>query len=270
MKCFSLALSICLMPCLIGLAPFLTITAVAETSPPTRSNTAGSVVLKTKTAILQYGKKGAAFPEGKQAIVRYPVASGLTDSILLQKVQGAIGLKQVLGQSLAEMQKDYLENNWLSEVSYAINYNQNNILDLTYTISGSAAYPSSFEKRVSVSLKTGKILRAKDLFKPEAFGAITQTVEPMMQQEILQKIAEFRKEDADINQTLFAKHHFQAKNVEDFTIGKTGVTFLYNFDFPHVIKAAEPSGAYFIPYSKLTHYIRPDGALGFHLAHSGG
>ena len=266
MQCFSLALSVCLMPCLMGLAPFLTITAVAETSPPVGTKMAGSVVLKTKIAVLQYGKKGAAFPDGKQAIVRYPVVSGLADSLLLRKIQWAVDLKQVLGQSLAEMQKEYLENNWLSDVSYIVNYNQNNVLDLTYTISGSAAYPNSFEKRVSVSLKTGKILRAKDLFKPEAFGAIAQTIEPMMQQEILKKIAEFRKEDADINQSLFAKHHFQPKNVEDFTIGKTGVTFLYNFDFPHVIKAAEPSGAYLIPYSKLRRYIRPDGALGFHLA----
>jgi hypothetical protein len=266
MKRFSLALFAFLMPYLVGLTPF---TAVAESLPPTPINKqVGSITLKTKTALLQYGKRGAAFPDGKQAIVRYPVVSGLADPVLLQKVQEAIGLKQVLGQSLAEMQKDYLDNNWLSEVSYAVNYNQNNILDLTYTVSGSAAYPSSFEKRVSVSLNTGKKLRAKDLFKAEAFGAIAKTVEPMMQQEILQKIAEFRKEDADINQNLFAKHHFQSKNVEDFTIGKTGVTFLYNFDFPHAIKAAEPSGAYLIPYRLLTRYIRPDGALGFHLNHS--
>jgi hypothetical protein len=116
-----------------------------------------------------------------------------------------------------------------------------------------------------VSLKTGKILRARDLFKAEGFGAIAQIIEPMMQQEILKKISEFQKEDSDINEDLFSKHHFQMKNVDDFIIGKKGVTFLYNFDFPHVIKAAEPSGAYLIPYSKLTPYIRQDGALRFHL-----
>jgi hypothetical protein len=264
MKFFSLVVSAFLMPCFMGLTPFLSKIAGAERSPsPHISQPVGSITLKTNTAVLQYGKKGAAFPDGKQAIILYPVASGLADAVLMKKVQGAISLKQVLGQSLAEMQKDYLDNNWLTEVSYRVNYNQDNILDLTYLVSGSAAYPSRFEKHVSVGLKTGKVLRARDLFKVEGFGAIAQTIEPMMQQEILQKIAEFGKEDPDINRDLFTKHHFQAKNVEDFTIGKTGVTFLYNFDFPHVIKAAEPSGAYLMPYSKLARYIRQDGALNF-------
>jgi hypothetical protein len=265
MKFFSLVLSAFLTSCFMGITP-LSKTARAERSPSTHINQpVGSITLKTKTAVLQYGKKGAAFPDGKQAIVQYPMASGLADAVLMKKVQEAISLKQVLGQSLAEMQKNYLDNNWLTDVSYRVNYNQDNILDLTYLISGSAAYPSNFEKHVSVSLKTGKVLRARDLFKAEGFGAIAKVIEPMMQQEILQKIAEFQKKDPDINENLFSKHHFQAKNVEDFIIGKTGVTFLYNFDFPHVIKAAEPSGAYLIPYRKLTRYICQDGALRFHL-----
>jgi hypothetical protein len=272
MKFFSLALSAILLPCLaseLGLTllfPLKELAQVTPSSSPTQH--AGSVTIKSKTAVLQHGKKGAAFPDYKEAIVRYPVASELTDPTVLKNVQAAIGLKQVLGQSLTEMQQEYADNFWLSEVDYTINYNQNNILDLTYTTLGSGAYPSSFDKRVSVSLKTGKILRAKDLFKTDGFGAIAQMIEPMMQKEILQKIAEFRQEDPGINKNLFSKHHFQAKNVEDFSIGKTGVIFYYSFDFPHVIKAAEPSGAYLIPYSKLTSYIRPEGPLGFHLAHN--
>jgi hypothetical protein len=267
MKFFSLVLSAFLIPCSMGLTPVQSKTARVERSPSTHINQpVGSITLKTNTAVLQYGKKGAAFPDGKQAIVQYPIASGLADVVLTKKVQEAISLKQVLGQSLAEMQKDYLDNNWLTEVSYTVNYNQDNILDLTYFVSGSAAYPSSSEKHVAVSLKTGKVLRARDLFKAEGFGAIAQIIEPMMQQEIRQKIAEFQKDDTDINDNLFSEHHFQTKNIEDFMIGKIGVTFLYNFYFPHAIKAAEPSGAYLIPYSNLTRFIRRDGALGFHLA----
>jgi hypothetical protein len=274
MKFFSLALFAILLQnsaSAIGLTLLLPLKGLAQSTPsiaPTQRS--GSITIKSKTAVLQHGKKGAAFPEYKEAIVRYPVASGLADPAVLKNVQASISLKQVLGQSLAEMQQEYIDNSWLSEVSYTVNYNQHNILDLTYTTSGSSAYPSSFDKHVSVNLKTGKRLRAKDLFKTEGFGPISQMIEVMMQKEILQKIAEFRKEDLDINKDLFAKHHFQSKNVEDFSIGKTGVTFYYDFDFPHVIKAAEPSGAYLIPYSKLRSYIRPEGSLGFHLTRSEG
>jgi hypothetical protein len=274
MKFFPLALSALLLQSSIaalGLTVLPPLNALAQSAPssslPQRS---GSVTLKSKTAILQHGRKGAAFPDYKEAIVRYPVASGLGDPVVLKNVQASISLKQVLGQSLAEMQKEYIDNFWLSEVSYTVNYNQNNILDLTYTTSGSSAYPSSFGKHVSVNLKTGKRLRIEDLLKTESFGVIAQRIEVMMQKEILQKIAEFRKESPDINQNLFAKHHFRSKNIEDFSIGKIGITFYYNFDFPHVMKAAEPSGAYLIPYSKLRSYIRPAGLLGFHLVHNGG
>jgi hypothetical protein len=272
MKFFSLALSVILLQCMVselGLTLLLPLKGFAQGAHlSSLTKRSGSVMLKSRIAVLQRGKKGAAFPDYKEAIVRYPVASDLADPIVLKNVQASISLKQVLGQSFTEMQQEYKDNFWLSEVSYRVNYNQNNILDLTYTTSGSSAYPSSFDKHVSVNLKTGKRLQAKDLFKTENFGAIAQMIAPMMQKEILQKIAEFRQKDPDISKDLFAKHYFQSKNIEDFSIGKTGITFYYSFDFPHVIKAAEPSGAYLIPYSKLTSYIRPEGPLGFHLAHS--
>jgi hypothetical protein len=274
MKFFPLALFAILLQSsapAIGLTLFLPSKGLAQSAPSIAPiQRSGSITIQSKIAVLQHGKKGTAFPDYKEAIVRYPVASGLADPVVLKNVQASISLKQVLGQSLPEMQKEYIDNFWLSEVSYTVNYNQNNILDLTYTTSGSGAYPSSFDKHISVNLKTGKRLRIEDLLKTESFGAIAQMIEVMMQKEILQKIAEFRKESPDINQNLFAKHHVQAKNIEDFSIGKTGVTFYYTFDFPHVIKAAEPSGAYLIPYSKLRSYIRPDGALAFHVARSGG
>jgi hypothetical protein len=63
----------------------------------------------------------------------------------------------------------------------------------------------------------------------------------------------------------FANHRFQTKNLEDFTLNSTGAIFRYNFEFPHVVKALEPSGAYLIPYAQLARYIRQDGVLAFHL-----
>ncbi len=250
----------------MALNPLTPSTVLAEgASQPKIKVSSGSVNLQSKIAVLRFGKKGAAFPDYKEAVIRYPVVSGLTNSALLKQVQVAISLKQVLGQSLEELRQEYTENHWLTEVEYAVNYNRNNILDLTYAVSGVGAYPSGFEKWVSVDLKTGKRLRARDLFKADGLGAIAQAVDQQMQQTIRQKMAEVRKQEPDLGLVVFANHRFQPKNLENFTIGKTGVTFHYNFEFPHVIKAAEPSGNYLMPYSKLTRYVQPDGVLGFHL-----
>jgi hypothetical protein len=258
-----------LLPCSVAglaLSPALTRRSPAEPLPQTKSKTpSASVSLKPKLAVLSFGKKGAPFPDYKEARIQYPIASGLTNALILQKVQTAISLKQVVGQSLAEMEQEYKENQWLTEVSYTVNYNRNNLLDLTYAIAGVGAYPSSFEKHVAVNLKTGQKIRTKDLFKADALGAIAQVVDRMMQQEIQQKIAEVKQQEPEPVTKLFANHRFQTKNLEDFTVGATGVTFRYNFEFPHVVKAIEPSGSYLIPYAKLTRYIRQDGALAFHL-----
>ena len=271
MKLSSLFLSvICLQCCFaaIALTPLLPSSVLAEVglSQPKIKASSGSVNLQSKTSVFRFGKQGAAFPDYKEAVIHYPVASGSTNPAILKQVQASISLKQVLGQSLEELRQEYVENQWLTEVEYAVNYNRNNILDLTYAVSGVGAYPSGFEKWVSVDLKTGKRLRVKDLFKAEGLGAIAQSIDKQMQQNIRQKIAEVRQQEPDLGLDVFANHHFQPKNLENLTIGKTGVTFHYNFEFPHVIKAAEPSGDYLIPYSQLTRYIRPDGVLGFHLS----
>ena len=38
---------------------------------------------------------------------------------------------------------------------------------------------------------------------------------------------------------------FEAQNLDEFSVGRKGVTFLYDAGFPHVIRALEPDGHYF-------------------------
>lgn len=224
------------------------------------------VTLTTKTVRWYSGKKSAGFPEYRETIVRYPIVTGLQDPTVLKKVETAIGLKAIVGQSLTELQQD--RRPWLTDLGYKINYNQNSILNLTYTISGMGAYPSTSEKRVSIDLISGNILRSKDLFKTDSNVALAQSIDKMMQQEIQAKIIEVRKDIPDLKPDIFTKHRFKPKDLNDFTIGKKGVTFHYHFDFIHAIKAAEPSGAYFMSYETLNRYIRPDGAISFALKRS--
>jgi hypothetical protein len=241
--------------------PLRSKTLAADQSHQIANTLPGSVTLETRTIVLPYGRKGEPYPNYKEATIRYPAVGGLKNRVILQSVQMAISLNRLMGQSIAEMDHEY--GGWLDEIDYTVNFNQNNVLDLTYLISGTAAYPDSYEKRVSVNLQTGKVIRVKDLFKADALSAIAQVVDKMMQREIQEKIAEFQQEEPDLAVTQFAGHRFQVKNLEDFNIGKTGVTFHYNFGFPHVIKAAEPSGDYLLSYNQLIRYIRNDGALGF-------
>jgi hypothetical protein len=240
--------------------------AAADQLHPTVARLSGSVTLVSKTVIIPHGKKGQPYSGYKEATIHYPVVIGLKDPAIRQAVQTTISLKRVLGQSMTEMEQEY--GGWLDEIRYTVNFNQNNILDLTYLISGTAAYPNSYEKRVSVNLRTGKLIQVKDLFKDDALSTIARAVDKIMQQEIQQKIAEFQTEEPDLAKTQLTDHRFQVKHLNDFNIGKAGVTFHYNFGFPHVIKAAEPSGNYLLSHKQLMPYLRSDGALSFLLGSS--
>lgn len=224
--------------------------------PPTNDR----VLIEPKTVTFTRGKKGQDYPDYKEAVIKYPQVAGLTDQTVLQKVQTAISLKSVIGQSLDELRTEFVESWWLSEIDYTVNYNQNALLDLTFTISGVGAYPSTYEKHRLVSLKTGKVLKASDVFKKEAFGTIAVMVNKAMQAEVKAAIETSDKEGADIRDRL-ANRRFQIKHLNYFSIDDKGITFLYDFDFPHVIKALEPSGRYFFSYDQLKAYIKTDGAL---------
>ena len=231
-------------------------------SPKPPSN--DRVLIAPKTVTFVRGKKGQEYPNYKEAIVKYPQITGLADPAVLQNVQTAISLKSVIGQSLDELQAEFQDTWWLSEIDYTVNYNQNALLDVTFTISGVGAYPSTYEKHRLVSLKTGKVLKASDVFQRQAFGAIAVMVNTAMQAEMKQAIATADQGGTDIRDRLSNKR-FQIRNLNRFSINEKGITFLYDFDFPHVILALQPTGRYFLSYDQLKAYLKPDGALGVFL-----
>ena len=55
---------------------------------------------------------------------------------------------------------------------------------------------------------------------------------------------------------------FTIENLDEFSVGAKGITFLYDAGYPHAIQAFEPIGEYFFSYSELKPFIRRDGLLG--------
>ncbi|MGI0493050.1 hypothetical protein ACN4EG_14805 [Alkalinema pantanalense CENA528] len=198
----------------------------------------------------------------REAIVKYPKISGIADPALEGKVQAAIGLQQAFGKSVEDMRAEFEDYAWLNELGYTVNYNQHSILDITYSGWGTGAYPSGFERYLAVNLKTGTVIYAHHLFKTEALGQVARLVNQVMQVEIQKKMAEVKQSyGEEIDLKIYAAHQFRVKDLNHFTITDRGILFHYEFDFPHVLKAAEPQNSYLLSYEQLTPYIRPDGVL---------
>ncbi|MDX6613178.1 MAG: hypothetical protein QOD75_2364 [Blastocatellia bacterium] len=234
--------------------------AQTRNSQPLRDD---HVLIQRRRVVLRRPRQIAKeFPERKIAVVTYPVVSGLSDAAVLRKVRAALAFKNIFDYSLNE----YRDDAWLIEFGYLVNYNSNYMLDITFTQSGMGAYPDEQSKHFLISLRDGSVVKAADVFEPDKLAALAALVNRKLQSELKQIAVEnSRGADAEEKESLMQAYEplkFEVSNLDDFSVGRKGVTFLYDAGFPHVIQAWEPNGRYFFSYAALREFIKRDGLLG--------
>ncbi|MCA9801926.1 MAG: hypothetical protein KC777_08075 [Cyanobacteria bacterium HKST-UBA02] len=187
-----------------------------------------------------------------EGLVYYPAVSS-ADKSVEKKVANALNFETVHDPDLG---------GWLSKAVYYVNYDRNNILDVTWWVDGFGAYPDSSFKQVRLNLKTGAPITAEDIFIETKRGQLAQLVDEAMQRKVNDKMRE-SSEDGDVSsfQDMLSDAKFEEDNLDSFSIGGEGITFLYDFGFPHAAKACEPDGFFFFPYSQLKGYLKKDGPL---------
>lgn len=232
----------------------------------------GSVEVKESVVKIQRGKKGQEFPDYKTAELHFPLVSGLPDAGVMAKVQEAVSLKAVFGQTAEEMRKEFQEEWSLDSIEYQINFNKSDIFSMTYTQCGTGAYPSCGDDYVNVNLKTGGAITPDTAFSN--VSGLAKLVDGALRAEIRKTLAD-AKTDKDIDEEgrsflesqlngedSGVKEPVDAERLKQFIVGEKGITFVYDYGFPHVGKALEPPGRFFFSWQTLTPYLKPDGAFG--------
>ncbi|MCX5963909.1 MAG: hypothetical protein NT070_12455 [Cyanobacteria bacterium] len=252
--------------------PPKTVVSAQRVSPkPPLANQLEQATLTAQTATFTWGKPGGDRSEYREAKLSYPVVINVPEPELQDKIQDSISLKSAFGRSLTEMEAEFKEMHWLTSLDYAVNYNDNALLSLTYTSTGVSAYPSTFVRHRSVNLLTGSVLRAQDLFTTEGLGAIALQVDKQLQEAIKVQVSKLGTPNMEgIDPSIYKSHRFRIKNLNDFTITPDGIIFHYEFGFPHVLIAAEPKGDFLITYAQLKSYAKPSGPLLRLLSSTGG
>jgi hypothetical protein len=229
---------------------------VKTTSPDHATIQRRRIVLVRSAALVGTGS------HKKRAVVTYPVVTGLNPPVL-RRVQALLDFKNIFDYSL----KEYREDTWLDEFSYAVNHNANYLLDITFSQSGSAAYPDDQSKHFLIDLRGGRIVKASDAFEANKLASLSELVNKKLQAELKQILVDLKEatgdpEDARIAGEAQESLQFKIENLDDFSVNAKGVSFLYDAGYPHVIRAFEPNGKYFFTYSELKPYIKRDGPLG--------
>lgn len=223
-----------------------------------------ATVQRRQVVIVRRGALARQFPERRRAVVNYPFVSGIADRNVLAKVRALLEIKNVFGTSLAQ----YREDAWLTELDYKVNYNSNDILDISFREEGVGAYPDTNHKHFAIDLKTGEVIKAADAFEPGSLQRLAALVNEKLRAEVAAQVAAVEGDkdtDAEGKEALKEQLRgltFGVENLEEFEVGDTGVTFLYDAGFPHVIQALQPEGRYFFSYRQLKPFIRRGGPLG--------
>ncbi|NNF00890.1 MAG: hypothetical protein HKN25_17875 [Pyrinomonadaceae bacterium] len=211
--------------------------------------------LKIASKKVSYTRKGENIPDHKKTFeVNYPVISGLKDPSTSKKVESAISYWKNFGTTLEENIGDYT---WLYSLDYKINYNKNSILDISLYMEGSGAYPSTHVKNLVIDLKTGRRVNIADTFTN--IGKLLVKIEKAQRVAIAKAAQEDEITLEELNEEIRRNSRY---TLEEFSINDKGVTFLFDYGFPHAIKALEPDGRNFFTWKEMRPHIKPNSLLG--------
>jgi hypothetical protein len=189
--------------------------------------------------------------------------SGRLKPLVLQRLRSLLEIKHVFDSSLEE----YRQDRWLEEFGYEVNFNQQHILDITFSQTGTAAYPDSQSRHFAIDLRDGSTIKAAQVFVADKQEELAGLVNGKLQAELKSILDSLHDSNSDPEDARIAKEaqeplEFKVENLRDFSVGEKGLTFLYDAGYPHAIQAFEPNGEYFFSYAELKPFIKRESVLG--------
>ncbi len=185
-----------------------------------------------------------------------PKVKGVT-AALGKKIESALSYEKNF--ETFNVREEIRDIQWLSEASYKVDYNKKGILGVTLWVEGSGAYPDGSSKPVIVNVKTGNRVTPPDVFTN--LNGLAAKINVMQQAEIKQAIIDIKKENPEEENpaNLFENANFTAADLKEFSVDDKGVTFWYDYGFPHVIQALQPEGRYSFSWAQLKPHIKSGG-----------
>lgn len=211
-----------------------------------------------KTVYKRPAKEG--FESKRSFTVIYPKVTGLS-AALNKKIENSISYERSFDFNLKE---ELTEIYWLENADFKTEYNKNGILGVALTFEGSGAYPSTYTKHVVVNTKTGLQLKSTDIFARDKISELVNLLDSKLQERMKSAIAEVKKDSAEDGAALtemLAEKRFTAENLNHFSVSDRGVTFYYDYGFPHATLALEPDGEILLGYTDLKSFVKRDGLL---------
>ena len=210
----------------------------------------------------------------KEFRVRYPIIEGIKSESLLFKINSVFSYEKVFDILIADSIKG---DTWLNDLDYSIHFFKKPFLNLLFYMEGTGAYPWTVTQSIVINYETGDLIGIEDIFNEHSLERLASIINEFVQLDLrkaslqekyigenpLESDLELNGIEENINwiEKRFGHDTVNVENIRDFSLNEYGITFIYDFGFPHVIKALEPEGHYYFEYSSLIHFIKDNSVL---------
>jgi len=160
------------------------------------------------------------------------------------------------------LREEINESHWLSEADFEVDHNANGLLSVALTVSGVGAYPDDSTQHIVLNSRTGARLVPVGLF--DDLSSLAAKADKKLQDEIRaakKKIKEDKESSEMDVEELFDGKKFDVGSLNEYSVNKAGITFYYDYGFPHVIESLRPGGEIKFSWTEIKPYIKPDGLL---------
>ena len=214
---------------------------------------AQSVVITPRKTVHRRPKPQYDFK--KSFTIRRPIAKAATPA-LSRKITTAISPEKVLELNLREELTEY---QWLEEADYKVLFNQSGVLCVEQWMTGTAAYPDSVTKRVVVDIANGNTVRIQDVFVN--LQTLAKLVRKAQLAEIATATVQMKSDPEARPEELFGQANFTVEDFKEFSLDARGVTFYYDYGFPHVLEALQPAGEFRFSWAQLRPFVKTGSLL---------
>lgn len=142
-------------------------------------------------------------------------------------------------------------------------YDDHCVLNLRVVLDYMGAYPSTAIEYHAFDRRTGEEIPVKDIVPADKVGMLLQRCNAGLRKSIEAERAGMKGDDKkDYDDALKeVKVAFTRDDLAHFYLGPDTIVFIHNFDYPHVIKALEPSGEVKIPKAEFRSFVAHGGPL---------
>jgi len=252
---------------------------VDETVPTGSAAREDRVYIKGKIHILRQDPefpvtKSVVLDDGVCCYYKQPVITGKQPAHVLDKIRVALNIQTVYESTMASLIEELYQKDAQGErtprlneinIDYQVIYNENYILSFSYERYDAFPRPQTNSERRVFDLRTGNVVKAKDVFIPNSMPALAQMADRRFQEAIREQLAEYKAENSDEEynnlKSMLAERSFTIDLLDNFTVDGQGVTFYYGYGVTAFYPIFDTEILTF-EYEELKGYIKPKGVLG--------